>query len=155
MIGILICSIVVFTAIMFFIKFYKSKFTKKFHVIIHTLGLPIVSYESNGHQLNFLIDTGSNKSHLKLGIAEKIGATPICTTEENVVTTGNGAAKQYGYYNVYLTLSDNLVICQDFEIMDLEETFSDWGIRVDGILGIDFLSKYHYKLNFKKLIMHV
>jgi len=131
-----------------------SAFCKPFHECIDTLGLPIVSFESNDKKFNFLVDTGSNLSHLKLGVAEQMNAIPITKKGQTVITTGNGVVKQHGYYRVELK-SKSRTFNQEFEVMDLEDTFRDWGVDVHGILGIDFLMAYGYKLDFNNLTMYI
>ena len=131
-----------------------SPFHKKFDACIDTLGLPIVSFESNNQKFNFLVDTGSNLSHLKIGVAEKMKSRPITKGCQTVITTGNGVVKQHGYYIVELK-SKYYTFNQEFEVMDLEDTFRDWGVNVDGILGVDFLMATGYKLNFNTLTMYL
>lgn len=134
----------------------KTNFTKKFNSeIFKTLGLPIVTFKCNGTDLTFLVDTGSNKSHLKLGVAERINAIRVARANDIVITTGNGVVQHHGYYNVSMTLFNTTQITQEFEIMDLEDTFSDWGISVDGILGVDFLVRSKYILDFQNKVMYV
>jgi len=146
----LIAAILVYVQIKF-----NAPFTLRFNAAINTLELPIVTLISNGREFNFLIDTGSNKSHLKIGVAELMDSRPIFNKSETVVTTGNGKVQQYGYYDVTFTIGKKQKINQCFEVMDLEDTFSDWGLPVHGILGVDFLSCFGYKLDFSTFSMHV
>lgn len=152
-IGIILLLITVFW-ICVYIKF-DAPFTLRFNTAINTLELPIVTLISNGEAFNFLVDTGSNKSHLKIGVAEQMDSRPIFDKSETVITTGNGKVQQYGYYDVTFTFGDKRRITQCFEVMDLEDTFSDWGMPIHGILGVDFLACFGYKLDFSTFTMHV
>ena len=138
----------------FLYRHHFSSFHKKFDKYIDTLGLPIVSYESNGRKFNFLVDTGSNLSHLKIGVGEKMKSTPLIKNHQSVITTGNGVVNHHGYYLVELK-SGNFTIHQEFEVMDLEDTFNSWGVDVDGILGVDFLTANGYKLDFNTFTMYI
>lgn len=133
---------------------YYSSSVKKFDNCIDTLGLPIVSFESNNKKFNFLVDTGSNLSHLKIGIAEQMESIPIDKKCQTVITTGNGVVRHHGYYRVKLK-SKNHTFNQEFEVMDLEDTFRGWGIDVHGILGIDFLTTHGYRVDFSTLKMYI
>ena len=146
--------LLLFNIAIFVYRRILSPFHKKFDVCIDKLGLPIVSFESNNNKFNFLIDTGSNLSHLKIGVAEKMKSRPITKGCQTVITTGNGIVKQHGYYIVELK-SKHYTFNQEFEVMDLEDTFRDWGVNVDGILGVDFLMANGYKLNFNTLSMYI
>ena len=139
-------------------SFYRktlSRYVLNFKTSIDKTELPIVTLISNGREFNFLVDTGSNKSHLKIGIAGAMDAVKIDTESNAVITTGNGKVQHYGYYDVKFSFGKNHFVVQRFEVMDLEETFSDWGIAVHGILGIDFLMKLGYKIDFTTNTMYV
>ena len=132
-----------------------SDFTLNFHKSIVFTELPIVTLNSNGKSFNFLVDTGSNLSHLKLGVAEQMNSQKIETKMKSSIMTGNGNVEQYGYYDVTFDLSKKVKITQSFEIMDLEETFANWGVEVHGILGVDFLVAHNYKIDFDLFKMYV
>lgn len=119
--------------------------------------LPIIALSNgNGVVFNFLLDSGSNISHIcseyldlldceVLGTykegsvqglgANNIGVTVCATTLKDVL--GNT-------YSVNLSISDHLKAVSD----SIEE---NTGIRVHGLLGTDFLKTYNYVLNFKEL----
>lgn len=118
--------------------------------------LPIIALSNNDVVFNFLLDSGSNISHIcsdylelldckllgtyKEGSVQGLGANNIgvtvCAATLNDVL-GNS-------YNVNLSISDNLKAVFD----SIER---NTGVRVHGLLGTDFLKTYNYVLDFKAL----
>lgn len=154
----IVAIVLIIAALVFAIMYrkYLSRFTLHFHPIFHQLELPIVTLKSGGKEFNFLVDTGSNRSHLKLGVAEQMDSQKMNVLCNGEITTGNGAVQHYGYYKVNFNLGKNADITQEFELMDLEDTFANWGINIPihGILGVDFIRGNGYKLDFNLLLMY-
>lgn len=126
-------------------------------------GTPIVTLKDrNGRSFNFLVDTGSNASHLKLGIVEVAAdaerVIPLGSDgkaiENAKVTTANGEVDAHGYYRLTLFHNDKMFI-EVFEVMDLTSALSGWGVEIHGILGSVFLEKYKYVLDFEDKTMFI
>lgn len=120
--------------------------------------LPVISLSSNKSTFNFLLDSGSNISHIcteyfkdldakllgtyKDGKVNGLGATNVGITMCNASlkdTLGNE-------YKVNLSVSDQLIdVTKNIELST--------GIKIHGLLGTDFLKKYNYIVDFKNLIV--
>ena len=119
--------------------------------------LPIISlFNKEGKVMNFIIDSGSNISHICSDYYDDLKATLIGTYKEGSVE-GLGASNvgitmckatltdiNRNVYNIELSVSEQLnVIAKSIE----EST----GIKVHGLLGTDFLCKHKYILDFASL----
>lgn len=119
--------------------------------------LPIIALSNgNGEVLNFIIDSGSNISHIcteyseslnkeilgtyKNGTVEGLGATntgvTMCRTTLNDVI-GNK-------YEIDLSISDQLTVVAN----SIEEST---GVKIHGLLGTDFLKRYNCVIDFNSL----
>lgn len=119
--------------------------------------LPVIALSnSKGDVMNFLIDSGSNISHICAEYLEDLNAEIIGTYEEGTVE-GLGAVNtgvtmcrgtfrdvMGNNYNINLSVSDQLTaIANSIE--------SSTGVRIHGLLGTDFLMEYNYIIDFKSL----
>lgn len=122
-------------------------------------GMPIIALSNNGIPLNFLVDSGSNISHIcaenykdlnaellgtyKDGNVQGLGANTIgitmCRAELKDIL-GNK-------YKVNLSVSEHLT-----EVADSIEQST--GVRINGLLGTDFLREYNCVIDFESLKVH-
>lgn len=137
----------------------KLSFSKTFK----KTGTPIVTLKDReGKSFNFLVDTGSNLSHLKLGIinsfadAEKVKLVDSKGNEmpHQTITTANGEIIPDEYYRVTL-FKENKMFTEVFEVFDVGSAFDDWGVEIHGILGNTFFEKYKYVIDFKDKKMYI
>lgn len=126
-------------------------------------GLPIVTLRDRlGNPINLLVDTGSNVSHLKLGVIEAIAdserVVPVDKNGNSVskqaVITASGEVSPTGYYRLTLFHGDKM-FTEVFEVLDLNTTFEGWGVEIHGILGGTFLDKYKYVLDYSDKTMFI
>lgn len=115
-------------------------------------GLPIITFTCQNKKLNFLLDTGSNNSHISTRVANKLNIqkeASICTTG-----FGNRTIKVYGG-NVDLEYKDNIFNITLFISNNLDSGFDnikqETGVTIHGVLGTDFLEKYKYIINFNTM----
>ena len=118
--------------------------------------LPVITLTNNGVALNFLIDTGSNISHICPSAAALIEHEHL-GSNNNTKIAGLGAVNQ-GVTICTAKFKDTL--SKEYKIQlsisaELEETSKyikeNTGIEVHGLLGTDFLQNYKYVIDFKSL----
>lgn len=118
--------------------------------------LPVITLTNNGVALNFLIDTGSNISHICPTAAALIELQHTKVDEKKEVA-GLGALSQ-GVIMCSAKFKDTLSKEYEVELSiskELEETAKyikkNAGIEIHGLLGTDFLQNYKYVIDFKTL----
>ena len=125
--------------------------------VVLPCNLPIITlYCRNGRMLSFLLDSGSNMSHICPESVKELEANVLGTYKEGKVT-GLGAENvgitmceatlfdsSKNSYKVNLSISEQLTAVAD----SLE---SSSGIRIDGLLGTDFLNPYGCVIDFDDL----
>lgn len=118
--------------------------------------LPILTLINNDMQLNFLLDTGSNISHIEPEVFKKL-KTGDCYTDEDIEITGLGSStvgvafscvefkdKLNNKYEVVMHLSESLK-------PTIDNIYTHTGVRLHGLLGTDFINRYGYIMDFQKL----
>ena len=105
----------------------------------------------NGHKLKLLIDTGASKSILDISQAEEYGFSYLMLSKDQYVGIG-GVQDIYVVYDYKI---DRIFV--SFLGADLSEVrgwFEKSGVRVDGMLGSDFLERHNCKIDFTKNILY-
>lgn len=121
--------------------------------------LPIITLYNSGIPFNFLLDTGSNICHICPSVLKNIKIYKW--KENNIQTTGLGSessqskscsAKFVDSLNKEYDI--DLVVSKEFEHSASNiEAFI--GVKINGLLGTDFLQKYKYTIDFKTLEVYV
>jgi hypothetical protein len=118
--------------------------------------LPIITLNHNGSKFNFLLDTGSNISHINSILKSSLTCTPCNYTMEISGMEGNSVTTNF--CNVEFSYKDRIYE-DDFALTNLESAFNrikeESGVTVHGILGTNFLQKYKYVLDFDSLIAYI
>lgn len=131
----------------------KNKATIPFKESVDLVGLPIVTFTNNGQKLHFLLDTGSDDSHIIPSVLNKL---TILSEEKstNPVVTAGGNLESAGDVTLNISYKHHTFL-NTFKVSDMEqvfkEAFGSKGIVVHGILGSIFFNKYNYILDFKEL----
>lgn len=128
---------------------------------IHLPGnLPIIALFNNGKSFNFLIDSGSNISHICAEDFKDLDAAVVGVYEEGKVS-GLGAVNTGitlcntiledilgNKYAVNLSISEQLSnVAKDIK--------AETGIEIHGLLGTDFLKDYGCIIDFDSLEVHM
>lgn len=118
--------------------------------------LPVVTFYQGTEKFNFLLDTGSNHSHISVEAAERIKGTPMVGSENvqgvggaTVIDRAVNATIEYKSksYEVLLLIGEHLTDT----FRTIKETT---GVQVHGIIGSGFLSDNRYILDFDELIAY-
>lgn len=118
--------------------------------------LPIVTFYQGTEKFNFLLDTGSNHSHLSVEAAERIKGIPMVGSE-NVQGVGGAIAVDRAVNATieYKSKSYEVLLLVGEHLSDTFRAIKETtGVQVHGILGSGFLSDNRYVLDFDELIAY-
>lgn len=116
--------------------------------------LPIITFYVGDKKLNFLLDTGSNLSHINAAVLDSIPYTPLNVTSEIAGIEGN--KQETGFCELYVkTTNEGSEFIEMFAVSDLSGSFGivkeESGVQLHGILGSVFFKKYKYIIDFDNL----
>lgn len=121
-------------------------------------GIPIVTFKNGNQNLNFLLDTGSDMSHIDTSIVKYLSDTEIIKGDSVAIYTANGSKEgNNDWIKIPLMYKDQHYF-EEFMPLDFHDTFNsikeETGIQLHGILGITFFRNYKYVLDFNKMIAY-
>lgn len=118
--------------------------------------LPVVTFYNGDKKLNFLLDTGSNISHINSSVIHLLDHTKTDQKTDTIGMEGNKVSNDTCKMTVYYR---NQRFEEDFIISDLNDAFDiikqENGVQIHGILGSKFFEKYRYVLDFSELIAYI
>lgn len=118
--------------------------------------LPVVTFYNGDKKLNFLLDTGSNISHINSSVIHLLDHTKTDQKTDTIGMEGNKVSNDICKMTIYYR---NQRFEEDFIISDLNDAFDiikqEDGVQIHGILGSKFFEKYRYVLDFNKLIAYI
>ena len=118
--------------------------------------LPVVTFYNGDTKLNFLLDTGSNVSHINSSIINLLDHTKTNQKTDTIGMEGNKVSSDICKMTIYYR---NQKFEEDFIISDLNDAFDvikqEDGVQIHGILGSKFFEKYKYILDFKELTAYI
>lgn len=118
--------------------------------------LPVVTFYQGTEKFNFLLDTGSNHSHISVEAEERIKGVPMVGSE-NVQGVGGAMAVDRAVNATieYKSKSYEVLLLVGEHLSDTFRTIKETtGVQVHGILGSSFLSDNRYVLDFDELIAY-
>jgi hypothetical protein len=132
-----------------------STFITSFSFRMLNGGVILVSAGVNDYAdtLNFILDTGSGGISLDSATVEDMGI-PITPSEKTIKGIG-GIRKVSFLNNATLQLPGLAVKNLNFHVNDYEILTSVYGIKIDGIIGYSFFSRYIVNINYDFLQMNV
>lgn len=118
--------------------------------------LPVVTFYNGDKKLNFLLDTGSNDSHINSSILSSLEYRELEGIEKSFVCAG-GEATSNKMCEMEITYKNQRFV-DTFCITDLDTPFEtikkEDGVQIHGILGSKFFERYKYVLDFGELIAY-
>lgn len=117
--------------------------------------MPVVTFYQGDKKFNFLLDTGSNYSHISKEAAKEIQGKTI---EAQAKVSGIGEGTTSGVcrttlsykgvnYDIDLSITDHLT--DAFAAIKTET-----GVQVHGLIGNQFFQKHKYVLDFEELVAY-
>lgn len=117
--------------------------------------MPVVTFYQGDKKFNFLLDTGSNYSHISKEAAKEIQGELMGA---QVVVSGIGEGMTSGLckttlsykgtnYDIDLSITDHLT--EAFAAIKAET-----GVQVHGLIGNQFFLKHKYVLDFEELVAY-
>lgn len=142
--------IVIFVGMYFYNKGNKKSIS--FRDGFALTDLPIIVLEQEGVLLTFLLDTGASHSHFDKKYLKLLNTYEELNEKSEWVGMNNikqetdliGVFLNYHDQELYTTLNIS-------ELVGLEQVKQETGIIINGILGSDFLNKYGFLIDYKKL----
>lgn len=132
-----------------------SVFVTKFPFKMLTGGIIILSATVSNYpdSLTFILDTGSGGISLDSGTTArmKIPTKPSDRTIRGIA----GIRKVHFAYDHTLHLPGLAIDSLDFHINDYDILSSVYGIKIDGIIGYSFLSRYIVRINYDSMQISV
>lgn len=114
--------------------------------------LPVITLTHNGMPMNFLVDTGANKSNLAGCCISMV--KPLKVNDDNAMSIG-GSVNIVIKKRVALDLEDSkgrkyIVDLAVNDALDepFDHVFKDTGVSLSGSLGMDFIETYGFVLDF-------
>lgn len=103
--------------------------------------------------LNFIMDTGSGGISLDSAVVDRL---KLVKTPSERILRGIAMMRKVSYVTNRTLHLENLEIEHlDFHINDYELLTSVYGLRIDGIMGYSFLSRYIVKVDYDKNMLEV
>ena len=126
---------------------FKADITKKLEIANNVIFLKATIGEK---PLRFCFDTGAETNALSSSLSKTILGT--VTVTKTVKLKGSGSASVeviYGQMNNF-QIGDSLFNSMETIITYMDHLNEAYGIRIDGVLGFDFISKANFNFNFVK-----
>lgn len=132
-----------------------SKYITSFPFRILTGGVILLKAKVNDYpdSLNFVLDTGSGGISLDSITVEEF-KIPVVESDKTIRGIG-GIRKVSFLYDASLKLPGLQVDKLNFHVNDYSLLTSVYGIKIDGIIGYSFLSRYIVNVNYDSLIIKV
>jgi hypothetical protein len=118
--------------------------------------LPVVTFYQGTEKFNFLLDTGSNHSHISVEAADRIKGVPMVGSENVQGVGGTMAVDRAVNATIeYKSKSYEVLLLVGEHLSDAFRAIKETtGVQVHGILGSGFLSDNRYVLDFDELIAY-
>lgn len=137
----------------------KGKTKISFKESLDLVELPVITFMNNNKKLNLLIDSGSDISYLCNRVVSELN---LISEEEiglNIMTGIKSMNSVCNEVKLNLSFKDNNFVEKFIILPELDHQFDDIkkenGVKIDGVLGNTFLSKYKYIIDYKDLSVYM
>ena len=117
--------------------------------------LPVVTFYQGNKKVNFLLDTGAQRSVINSIILPTISY--VESPKSSTIYGMEGNLQKVSFVDICLK-RDNVIYNEEFQVVDMTNPFNniknDYGVNLHGILSSTFFEKYKYVLDFDKLIAY-
>ena len=153
-----VCVILIFNIVRDELKKEKTKIS--FKESLDLVELPVITFMNNNKKLNLLIDSGSDISYL---CSKVISELNLISEEEkvelNIITGIKSVDSICNKVKLNLSFKDNNFEEEFIILPELDQQFDNIkkenGVKIDGVLGNSFLSKYKYIIDYKDLSVYM
>ena len=153
-----VCVILIFNIVRDELKKEKTKIS--FKESLDLVELPVITFMNNNKKLNLLIDSGSDISYLCSKVIPELN---LISEEEkvelNIITGIKSTDSICNKVKLNLSFKDNNFEEEFIILPELDQQFDNIkkenGVKIDGVLGNSFLSKYKYIIDYKDLSVYM
>ena len=114
--------------------------------------LPVVTFTQGDEKLNFLLDTGSNKSLINSSVVKKLQHVMLKSDSTMFGVDGNYTKVETAVISIFYNGEE---YANDFMISNLDKPFTnikkESGVTIHGILGNNFFVRNKSILNFDEM----
>ena len=162
--GIVFYIFVIGTFIALILKMIRDELKKEktkisFKESLDLVELPVITFMNNNKKLNLLIDSGSDISYLCNRVASELNFISEEEVGLNIITGIKSMDSVCNEVKLNLSFKDNNFVEKFIILPELDHQFDDIkkekGVKIDGILGNSFLSKYKYIIDYKDLSVYM
>lgn len=161
MLGIIVAFILLILGVICFVYFQNKYYDKiSFKETLELTELPIVTFhhidtQGNDIKLNFLLDTGANRSIINEGHLEKCDHRDL--QAGNSLSGLDGIERMVCNTEIVLVYNKKLYK-EVFQVSDMSTIFDrikeETGATIHGILGNSFFNAYKYVIDFDTLVAY-
>lgn len=159
-VGIIVVLVVLLIGVTLFVVLQNRQYTQmSFRETLELTDLPIITFhhikDGNDIKLNFLLDTGANRSIIDNSMISSCDYEPVGS--ENSLCGLDGVDRVV--YNVDIVLNYSGKPYEEvFQVSDMKAVFDkikeDKGVTIHGILGNTFFNRYRYVIDFDKYVVY-
>lgn len=156
-INIILLVLLLATSVNIIEKIVKEKKDKiSFKESMDLTDLPIITLYNGKTKINFLLDTGSNLSHINRSYLSNLEYQDLNVEQDTIGMEGSKVTSKVCKIQVFY--KENRYE-EEFVASDLDNAFNtikqESGVQIHGILGNKFFEKYKYVLDFSNLTAYV
>ena len=136
-------------------KKFKAYHPMSFLDSMWKVDLPILQITCNGKTFNFLIDSGANNSVITIDDLKDFNYKMLDKKGKSYGVDGNQVETTSALVKIY---HDDLCFEEIFQLFDVKgfkELERTTGMKISGVLGNSFLSKYDFILDYEKFLLYL